>query len=89
MRILKGKDSKDIIIQVGDVNIGKNIANLRKKRDIKQNEMVKLLQLEGIDISIYSYNRIEKGNQNPSVSLIYICSKILGCDMNEIFGYKE
>ena len=46
--------------------------------------MVAKLQISGIDISVYSYNRIEKVTQNPTVSLLYACCKILDCDMNAI-----
>ena len=73
------------IIQVNDINIGANIARLRKQAGIKQTEIVTMLQLAGYDISIFSYNRIEKGTQNPTVSfLLHICN-ILSCDMNTLF----
>ena len=76
------------IIQVNDINIGSNIAKLRKQAGIKQTEMVTMLQLSGYDISTFSYNRIEKGTQNPTVSfLLHIC-KILSCDMNTIFDNR-
>ena len=39
----------------------------------------------GVDISIYSYNRIEKGTQNPTVSCLLGLCDILKCDMNQIF----
>ena len=55
---------------------------------IKQTDMVARLQIMGIDISIYSYNRIEKGTQNPTVSFLYACCHILECDMNMIFDFK-
>lgn len=77
------------MIQVQDINIGNNIAALRKAALIKQTEMVATLQILGIDISIYSYNRIEKGTQNPTVSLLYACCRIFDCDMNTIFNFKS
>ena len=49
--------------------------------------MVAKLQLAGIDISIYSYNRIEKGTQNPTISFLYACCNILNCDMNQLFNF--
>lgn len=85
---MKNEHSMDRIIQVNNVNIGENIANRRKEKNIKQTEMVAKLQLIGEDISIFSYNRIEKGTQNPCVSLLLCCCEILECDMNFIFGYK-
>ena len=58
---MKSEESIDRIIQVNDIDIGKNIAKMRKAMNIKQTDMVARLQTNGVDISIYSYNRIEKG----------------------------
>jgi transcriptional regulator with XRE-family HTH domain len=85
---MKNKESIDRIIQVNDKDIGKNITKLRKSMNIKQTDMVAKLQTNGVDISIYSYNRIEKGTQNPTVSFLYACCQILNCDMNMIFDFK-
>ncbi len=85
---MKSENSINRIIQVKDINIGQNIAKLRSTLKIKQVDMVAKLQLAGIDISIYSYNRIEKGTQNPTVSFLYACCSIFNCDMNIIFDYN-
>lgn len=74
------------VIQVKDQNIGKFIREIREKQKIQQTDIVKQLQLRGVDISIYSYNRIEKGTQNPTVSCLLGLCDILNCDMNKIFG---
>ncbi len=84
---MKTSHSIDKIIQVNDISIGKNIATLRKSLKIKQIEMVARLQVLGIDISIYSYNRIEKGTQNPTVSFLHACCTVLDCDMNKLFNF--
>ena len=42
------------VIQVGDINIGRNIKKIRIENGIRQKEMVCLLQLTGIDVSTYS-----------------------------------
>lgn len=75
------------IIQVQDRSIGENIKKLREKSGYKQTTLVRKLQLLGYDISIYSYNRIEKGVQNPTVSLLFMLCRLFSCDMNDIFGY--
>ena len=85
---MKDQNSINRVIQVNDINIGKNIATLRKSFKIKQTEMVAKLQISGLDISVYSYNRIEKGTQNPTVSFLYACCHILDCDMNMLFNYE-
>lgn len=74
------------VIQVRDKNIGNDIKVIRESRGMKQTDLVKQLQLRGVDISIYSYNRIEKGTQNPTVSCLFGLCEILKCDMNQIFG---
>lgn len=85
---MKNEESIDRIIQVNNIDIGKNIAKIRKSMNIKQTDMVAKLQADGVDISIYSYNRIEKGTQNPTVLFLYACCRIFGCDMNTIFEFK-
>ena len=85
---MKNCESIDRIIQVNNIDIGKNIAKLRKSMNIKQTDMVARLQINGLEISIYSYNRIEKGTQNPTVSFLFTCCHILECDMNTIFNFK-
>lgn len=82
---MKSTKSIDRVIQVNDICIGKNIRKFREKKQIKQTEMVIKLQLKGIDISTFSYNRIEKGTQNPTVSFLLAICSILECDMNSIF----
>lgn len=85
---MKSHESIDRIIQVNDIDIGKNISRIRKSMNIKQTDMVARLQINGIDISIYSYNRIEKGTQNPTVSFLFACCHILECDMNTVFDFR-
>lgn len=85
---MKNRESIDRIIQVNDIDIGRNISRIRKSMNIKQTDMVARLQINGIDISIYSYNRIEKGTQNPTVSFLFACCHILECDMNTIFDFR-
>ena len=84
------KDEKSInrIIQVKDINIGVNIKYYREAAHLKQTDIVKKLQLNGIDISVFSYNRIEKGTQNPTVSFLLAICDLLDCDMNRLFKYK-
>lgn len=85
---MKKDGSINRVIQVNDVDIGKNIATIRKSMNIKQIDMVAKLQTSGVDISVYSYNRIEKGTQNPTVSFLIACCRILKCDLNDIFRFE-
>ena len=87
--VMKDEKSIDRIIQVQDVNIGENIKCYRERAKLKQTDIVKKLQLIGLDISIYSYNRIEKGTQNPTVSFLLAVCSLLDCDMNDLFGVNN
>ena len=85
---MKNKNSVDRIIQVNsDIKIGDNLKRLRLNKGYKQTEFVVKLQLSGVDISVYSLNRIEKGTQNPTTDLLQACCVLLDCDMNAIFGF--
>lgn len=86
---MKNEHSIDRIIQINDIHLGKNISELRKSNHLKQTDMVARLQLLGVDISIYSYNRIEKGTQNPTVSFLLACCSIFSCDMNKLFKFDN
>ncbi|MBR5565447.1 MAG: helix-turn-helix transcriptional regulator [Roseburia sp.] len=82
---MKRTDTEFRVIQIKDKNIGSSIRKIREEQKIRQTDIVKQLQLRGVDISIYSYNRIEKGTQNPTVSCLIGLCDILKCDMNQIF----
>lgn len=74
------------IIQVDDINIGKNIKRLREEKNLTQTEVLAKLQLYGVEISVYSFSKIENGKQNPTVSLLSALTKILDCDYNNFFN---
>ena len=86
---MKDSTSVDRVIQVNDINIGANIRKFRERAKLKQAETVRKLQIAGIDISVYSYNRIEKGTQNPTVSCLLTLCTLFGCDMNDLFGMTK
>lgn len=83
---MKRKSTEYRVIQINDINIGDNIKVMREEQGLKQTDVVRELQLRGIDISVYSYNRIEKGTQNSTVSFLLGICDILGCNMDSIFG---
>jgi len=55
-------DSK--IKQTTSIQIGKNIRAIRKEKGIGQTELVRLLQLQGIDMTRESLVKIERGIQH-------------------------
>lgn len=73
------------IIQVNDISIGNNLKLLRMDKNLKQTDVLAKLQLLGVEISIYSYSKIENGSQNPTVSLLFALTKVFDCDFNVLF----
>lgn len=51
-----------------DISIGDNIRKIRKKQNIKQVELVQLLQLQGIDMTRETLVKIEGGRQHIKAS---------------------
>ena len=86
---MKDSTSVNRVIQVNDINIGVNIRKFRERAKLKQADTVRQLQLAGVDISVYSYNRIEKGTQNPTVSCLLTLCSLFNCDMNDLFGMTK
>ncbi|MBE6995815.1 MAG: helix-turn-helix transcriptional regulator [Ruminococcaceae bacterium] len=50
------------------MHIGANIREIRKKNNLRQVDLVRLLQLEGIEITRESLVKIEKGSQHIKAS---------------------
>lgn len=78
-------EKENRVIQVNDINIGKNIKLKRSEMGLKQTDIIARLQVLGIKISIYSYSKIESGKQNPTVSLLAALTEVFSCDFNALF----
>ena len=71
---------------LGNINmVGANIERLRKERNIKQKDFIAQMQLHGIDINPTSYSKLEGQIRLATDKEVYIASKILGVDINELF----
>ena len=51
-----------------DIQIGTNIRKIRKERGVRPKELVRLLQLEGVEITRESLVKIERGTQHIKAS---------------------
>lgn len=51
-----------------DINIGANIRAIRKRKNIKQVDLVRLLQLKGVEITRETLVKIESGVQHIKAS---------------------
>lgn len=68
--------------------LGYNIKRLRLEHELRNKNIVKELQLKGIDVSTGTYSKIEMGLNNPSVDLLIALTEIYECDFNELFKSK-
>ncbi len=51
-----------------DIRIGDNIRKIRQQQEIGQTELVRLLQLEGVEMTRETLVKIERGNQHIRAS---------------------
>ena len=51
-----------------DIPIGTNIREIRKAQNVKQTELVQLLQLQGVEMTRETLVKIERGIQHIQVS---------------------
>lgn len=73
-------------IMQGDVPIvGANIRRLRKKKQMRNIDVVIRLQLTGMACSSSTLSKIERGRSNPPVALLMALTDIFQCDYNAFF----
>ncbi len=68
-----------------DLDIGRNIARLRKESKLTQDEVLAKLQLMGLNISKSTYAKLETNRMNIRVSELVALSMILRVDFNAFF----
>ncbi len=71
-------------IKQDSVCIGKKIKEIRKKRRIKQVDMVKYIQLLGVDITRESLVKIERGSQHIYISQLNAIKEVLNASYDEL-----
>ena len=75
--------------EYGNANmVGKNIETLRKERGIKQKDFIAKMQVLGCDINPTSYSKLEGQVRSATDKEIYVISKILNVQMEELFDAK-
>lgn len=66
--------------------VGKTIERLRKEKGISQKDFVAKIQVMGCDINPTSYSKLEGQVRSATDREIYVISKILGINMEDLFG---
>ena len=67
-----------------NISIGKNIRDIRKLRGIGQTELVRILQLDGVEITRESLVKIERGVQHIYASQLRAIKKALDTTYDEL-----
>lgn len=76
---------KEQKIKQDSIFIGANIRGIRKQKKLKQVEMVRELQLLGIDMTRESFVKIERGIQHIYASQLKAIKDVLDTSYEELF----
>ena len=71
-------------IKQDEIKIGYNIRNIRETRNIGQTELVRLLQIQGIDITRESLVKIERGIQHIKAMQLRAIRDVLNTSYEEL-----
>ena len=71
-----------------DICIGANIREIRKSRNIKQIDLVRALQLEGVDMTRETLVKIERGIQHIKASQLRGIRDVLQTTYDELLAGK-
>lgn len=67
-----------------DIQIGKNIRRIRKERGIGQTDLIRLLQLEGCDMTRECLVKIERCTQHIQASQLQTIKRVLNSTYDEL-----
>lgn len=71
-------------IKQDEIFIGKNIRRIRKEKEIRQTEMVALLQLENVMITREALVKIERGIQHIQATQLRAIKNVLETTYDEL-----
>lgn len=71
-----------------DICIGANIRAIRKRRGLKQTELVQLLQLEGVAMTREALVKIERGAQHIQASQLRAIRNALHTTYDELLAER-
>ena len=65
--------------------VGRRIESLRKTKGIKQKDFIAQIQIKGCDMNPTSYSKLEGQLRSATDKEIFVISKILNVNMEELF----
>lgn len=72
-----------------EINIGKNIHDLRKAKQTAKRNMVREMQLRGLPITREAYVKIEGGRQHIYASQLEAIKDVLGVSYDDLLVQKR
>lgn len=72
-----------------DRNIGSIIRNLRNERKLKQSDVIKYLQLNGLPITKAAYSKIENNRQHIKITELCLLKKYFNVSYDAFFEPPE
>ncbi len=69
--------------------IGKQVVALRKKRNMKQKDLIAQLQAAGLDINPSSFSKLEGQIRNATDREVFYLAKVLNVPMEALFAEGE
>lgn len=72
-----------------DIQIGKNIRRIRKQRGLGQTDLVRVLQINGCEITRECLVKIERGTQHIQASQLQAIRDALSATYEELIDGKD
>ena len=69
--------------------IGSNVKRLRKEKHLKAHDLIREVNLRGVDLNTFSLSKIEANTQHIKASQFKAIMEVLGCDASELLREKE
>lgn len=66
------------------IKIGSNIKKIRESLNIKPRKLVQGVNLQGVDMTIFSLSKIEANTQHIKASQFVAIKEVLGCSYDEL-----
>lgn len=67
-----------------NIQIGSNIKRLRTAQKMKSAELIRQVNLRGVDLNTFSLSKIEANNQHIKASQFKAIMEVLGCSAEEL-----
>ena len=75
---------KETSIKNDSILIGSNIKRIREEKHIKPKDLVRLVNLEGTNLNVFSLSKIEADTQHIKASQFRAIAKVLKVDYQEL-----